>query len=167
MKSLFLLVVGGGNPANMLAAEDPFEKCSNGRLRVAEAILQRIIFTSSPSQEEEEVTALERWAAIEEVNELVGGGSRQRVECPFKLPGSGRWLARDRGGCFRLLREAVITRSRLGTGQIEALERGFDLYSDFQWRRMLHAAAEKRGWEVRKGPPLFLNSEILSAPGSS
>lgn len=182
MKALIMLVIGGGNPANLLASmQEAFvagdrriggrfgddEKAaaplaaevSKGRLQVAAALLRHIksIWDRFPTQEEEwgieerrALVLLRAWAVTEEVNDLVGDGSHQRAKCPIEgISGSGRWGARDRGGCYRLLREAVIERDRLSTPQEGALERAFEALSRWTLERVVDIALQRR---LKKNP---------------
>jgi len=79
------------NPANGFNNPNPWRK------ELAQKIAEEMLSL-------EKWEKLFKWALIENLNT----GSYFRATCPIQMRGSGRWLARDGGGRYRILRDLII-----------------------------------------------------------
>ena len=95
MKLLLIRLFFNDNPANGLARRTGWR----------DEIAQRIIELYRKNELDYRFwNKLKEWALTEYINT----GSYMRSECPIKLKGSGRWLANDGGGRYRILRNLIV-----------------------------------------------------------
>lgn len=95
MKLLLIRLFFNDNPANGLARRTGWR----------DEIAQRIIELYRRNELSYDFwNNLKKWA----LTEFINTGSYMRSERPFKLKGSGRWLANDGGGRYRILRDLIV-----------------------------------------------------------
>jgi hypothetical protein len=137
MNGFITMILGGGNPANLLG------RLINGQdaevswcaAKVAAALAADSATT---------LPALLRWAAVEALNV----GSNQRIKCPVTLLGSGRWFAQDQGGHYALLLMWLGQWAELTPSRQRQYERAGEVisgcFTPISLERMANEAAARR-----------------------